>query len=61
MFVERGEDIGKLLQHILRPGDLLLTQGAGDVGAVSMDLAQRKLQPLIAEVTTQENKQESHA
>ncbi|MEH6469756.1 MAG: UDP-N-acetylmuramate--L-alanine ligase [Halopseudomonas sp.] len=49
VFVERGEDIGKLLQNLLQPGDLLLTQGAGDVGAVSLDLAQRKLQPLAAE------------
>ncbi len=50
IFVERGADVGQLLQHLLHPGDLLLTQGAGDVGALSQDLAQRKLQPLsIAE------------
>ena len=46
IFVERGADVGQLLQHLLQPGDLLLTQGAGDVGAVSLDLAQRNLQPL---------------
>ncbi|MFT5719963.1 MAG: UDP-N-acetylmuramate--alanine ligase [Motiliproteus sp.] len=46
VFVERGADVGKLLKNILQPGDLLLTQGAGDVGAVSLDLAQRQLQPL---------------
>lgn len=46
IFVERGADVGKLLKNILKSGDLLLTQGAGDVGAVSMDLAQRHLEPL---------------
>ncbi|RDE22793.1 UDP-N-acetylmuramate--L-alanine ligase [Motiliproteus coralliicola] len=46
VFVERGEDVASLLQNILEPGDLLLTQGAGDVGVVSADLAQRQLQPL---------------
>tara|TARA_R110002167_G_scaffold8292_15_gene38505 strand:+ start:1381 stop:2916 length:1536 start_codon:yes stop_codon:yes gene_type:complete len=46
IFVERGSDLGMLLQNLLQPGDLLLTQGAGDVGTVSLDLATRKLQPL---------------
>ena len=46
IFVERGSDLGMLLQNLLQPGDLLLTQGAGDVGTVSQDLATRKLQPL---------------
>ncbi len=46
IFVERGADIAKLLQNLLQPGDLLLTQGAGDVGAISLDLAKRQLQPL---------------
>ncbi|OMH36583.1 UDP-N-acetylmuramate--L-alanine ligase [Motiliproteus sp. MSK22-1] len=46
VFVERGEDVAKVLQNILHPGDLLLTQGAGDIGTVSSSLAQRKLQPL---------------
>lgn len=55
IFVERGEDLGKLLQNILRPGDLLLTQGAGDVGALSIDLAQRQLQPLPVEKDSQQS------
>ncbi|MEH6824218.1 MAG: UDP-N-acetylmuramate--L-alanine ligase [Motiliproteus sp.] len=46
IFVKRGADIAKLLQNLLQPGDLLLTQGAGDVGAISLDLAKRQLQPL---------------
>ena len=49
VFVERGEDVARLLQNLLRPGDLLLTQGAGDVGMISADLAERKLQPLSDE------------
>jgi UDP-N-acetylmuramate--alanine ligase len=63
IFIERGEDVGKILQNLLRPGDLLLTQGAGDVGAVSMDLAQRKLQPLAddQERAQGNDKQESKA
>ncbi len=46
VFVERGADVAKVLQNILRDGDLLLTQGAGDIGTVASGLAQRKLQPL---------------
>ncbi|WP_207062713.1 UDP-N-acetylmuramate--L-alanine ligase [Motiliproteus sp. SC1-56] len=45
VFVERGEDVARVLQNILQPGDLLLTQGAGDIGALSNGLAQRQLQP----------------
>ncbi len=64
VFVERGEDVGKLLQNLLRPGDLLLTQGAGDVGMVSLDLAQRQLQPLAVQAavenTSFENKSEEN-
>ena len=45
IFVERGEDVGKILQNILQPGDLLLTQGAGDIGGISNGLAARNLQP----------------
>ncbi|HEY5716851.1 MAG TPA: UDP-N-acetylmuramate--L-alanine ligase [Motiliproteus sp.] len=45
VFVERGEDVGLILRNILQPGDLLLTQGAGDIGGISNGLAARKLQP----------------
>ncbi len=45
IFIERGEDVAKVLQNILQPEDLLLTQGAGDIGAISASLAKRKLQP----------------
>ena len=45
VFVERGDDVAKVLQNILQADDLLLTQGAGDIGTVSSGLANRKLQP----------------
>jgi UDP-N-acetylmuramate--alanine ligase len=40
IFVERGGDVNPILKDILQPGDLLLTQGAGDVGNLAMKLAQ---------------------
>jgi len=39
IFVERGEDIRTVLSQVLQDGDLLVTQGAGDVGAVAGQLA----------------------
>ncbi len=41
IFVERGGDVKPILKDILQPGDLLLTQGAGDVGNLAMQLAQQ--------------------
>jgi len=38
VFVERGAAIAPLLTDILQPGDLLLTQGAGDIGQISRAL-----------------------
>ncbi len=38
VFIERGEDVGRVLQNILQPGDLLLTQGAGDIGGLAGQL-----------------------
>ncbi|MCP4790005.1 MAG: UDP-N-acetylmuramate--L-alanine ligase, partial [Gammaproteobacteria bacterium] len=38
IFVERGAAIAPLLTDILQPGDLLLTQGAGDIGQISRAL-----------------------
>jgi UDP-N-acetylmuramate--alanine ligase len=40
IFVERGGDVQSVLKDILQPGDLLITQGAGDVGVISIELAQ---------------------
>jgi UDP-N-acetylmuramate--alanine ligase len=43
VFVESAEEIGSLLRNVLRPGDVLLTQGAGNVGAIAQELAQNDL------------------
>ncbi len=40
IFLERGADAKPILKDILRPGDLLMTQGAGSVGLLAMELAQ---------------------
>ena len=40
IFVDRGKDIRPILKGILQDGDLLLAQGAGDIGAVVASLAE---------------------
>ena len=44
VFVKAHEDIPALLEELLEDGDLLLTQGAGNVGLLSARLAQEGLQ-----------------
>lgn len=39
VFVESIDQLPAILQTVLRPGDVLLTQGAGNVGAIAQDLA----------------------
>ncbi len=39
VFVETAADVAKVLRGVLRDGDVLLTQGAGDIGAISAKLA----------------------
>lgn len=39
VFVENPAELGELMRLVLRPGDVLLTQGAGTVGAVAQELA----------------------
>ncbi|XKH61747.1 UDP-N-acetylmuramate--L-alanine ligase [Halomonas sediminis] len=43
LFVEHKNELPPLLARILRPGDILITQGAGDVGGIAQRLAQAKL------------------
>ena len=40
VFIERDESLKTPLQTMLRPGDLLLTQGAGDIGGIAMNIAE---------------------
>ncbi|ANF59579.1 UDP-N-acetylmuramate--L-alanine ligase [Halotalea alkalilenta] len=39
LFVESKQALPKLLGNVLRDGDILITQGAGDIGAISVALA----------------------
>jgi UDP-N-acetylmuramate--alanine ligase len=50
VFVERDEDIAQVLSKVLKPGDLLLTQGAGDVGNLAITLTQQ-LATIVAAAT----------
>lgn len=43
VFVEKTEELGEILRHVLKPGDVLLTQGAGNVGVIAHELAQHGL------------------
>lgn len=43
VFVENTAELAALMSHVLQPGDVLLTQGAGTVGAVALELAQNGL------------------
>ncbi|MCC2636702.1 MAG: murC [Moraxellaceae bacterium] len=43
VFVENTNEMGELLRHVLRPGDVLLTQGAGNVGVIAQELAHHGL------------------
>jgi UDP-N-acetylmuramate--alanine ligase len=41
VFVQRAQDLPEALAAVLKDGDLLLTLGAGDIGAVAAELPQR--------------------
>ncbi len=41
VFVQHPRELAKVLPDLLRDGDLLLLQGAGDIGAVAQELEQR--------------------
>lgn len=43
VFVEHKQELPALLSKLLRPGDIFITQGAGDVGGISLRFAQAKL------------------
>jgi UDP-N-acetylmuramate--alanine ligase len=38
VFVQKAQDLPHALATVLKDGDLLLTLGAGDIGAVSTEL-----------------------
>ncbi|GGK07647.1 UDP-N-acetylmuramate--L-alanine ligase [Pseudomonas matsuisoli] len=43
IYVERGKELAPLLKPLLRAGDILLCQGAGDVGGIAPQLIQSPL------------------
>ncbi len=43
LFVEHKSELPVLLANVLHPNDILITQGAGDVGGISLSLAQAQL------------------
>lgn len=43
LFIEHKQELPALLTNVLRPNDILITQGAGDVGGISLSLAQAGL------------------
>ena len=43
IFVPRGESVEKVLADVLAAGDLLITQGAGDIGGLAIELAEKEL------------------
>ncbi len=49
IFVEKIESVAGVLANIIKPGDIVITQGAGSVGGLSESLAQNKLQVVNAD------------
>lgn len=43
IFVQDKAELPELLRRVLRPGDILITQGAGDIGGISLALAEAAL------------------
>lgn len=43
IFIEHKEELSSVLKSILQDGDILLTQGAGDIGSISAGLAASQL------------------
>ncbi len=49
VFIDHGEDVIDVLARELKDGDILLTQGAGNIGALSAQLADMKLKFKVKE------------
>ena len=44
IFIDSTGAVPELVKDIVQPGDILITQGAGNIGALAAELAKRKLQ-----------------
>jgi UDP-N-acetylmuramate--alanine ligase len=49
VFVERHDQLSSLLADVLQPGDVLLMQGAGNIGALASNLAATQLREALTE------------
>lgn len=49
-FVERHDQLAQVLGNVLRPGDVLLMQGAGNIGALASNLAATQLADAVSGV-----------
>lgn len=54
VFVEQHKNLANVLQEILRDGDVLLMQGAGNIGALASHLAATKLRESIPQTISNE-------
>lgn len=54
IFVEHHQQVANVLQDVLRDGDVLLMQGAGNIGAIASQLAASKLTESVPQVTPSE-------
>jgi UDP-N-acetylmuramate--alanine ligase len=43
IFVEGIDGVPEVIKDIVQPGDIVITQGAGNVGLLAVELAKRKL------------------
>jgi len=44
IFVEGVDGVPEVIKDVVRPGDIIITQGAGNVGGLAIELAKRQLQ-----------------
>lgn len=49
VFVDDTQSVAEVLQSVMRAGDVVLTQGAGNIGAIAVELAASKLGVVIDE------------
>ena len=49
IFVPKGDELGEVLPQLLEPGDVVLTLGAGNIGALAAELPKRLAAALAAE------------
>jgi len=49
IFVPKSDELGEVLPKLLAPGDVVLTLGAGNIGAVALDLPKKLAASLAAE------------